>query len=445
MSSQDLKASAAPEAAAPAAEADPPAAAADPPAAAEDAPAAGADPGVGGSAASGDVEGPGSSSAGVEELAQDMESLEVGAEGMKLFVGNLPYSSESDALRAYFSQFGEVADVILPVDYRTQRPRGFGFVVMPSREEGERAIVGTHEKEFEGRTLRVTEAMSKRRPKQSDKMKLFVGNLSFETTEEDLRVYFGDFGSVVEVFLPLEHETGRPRGFGFVTMATRAEGDAAVAATNDADFGGRTLRVNEARPRVMYPRNGGRGRFGGDDAWDNFGGAQQGMYPGSPYGAFGPNPYGNGGFVGSGYQPVPFPTAYANNAYPPHFMGAYAPGVPPPAFAPGSFQPPGSPAAVAVPPAMAAAQGPVPAAQGAGVGMQMGAMDAMRAPLPPPAYAQQPPEAAAPADGAQPAAAQAAPAQQQRAGGGEADGAFGSAAGNLGFSAIGGLEAGGQW
>lgn len=85
-------------------------------------------------------------------------------------------------------------------------------------------------------------------------MKLYVGNLSFETTENDLQDAFEKHGQVGEVALMMDRMTGRSRGFAFVTMANAAEGNAAVAALNGKQFAGRALTVNEARPREERPR-----------------------------------------------------------------------------------------------------------------------------------------------------------------------------------------------
>jgi RNA recognition motif-containing protein len=96
-------------------------------------------------------------------------------------------------------------------------------------------------------------------------MKLYVGNLSFDTTENDLSEEFGQFGKVVEVGLVTDRETGRSRGFAFVTMGSAAEGEAAIKALGGKDFQGRNLTVNEARPREDRPQGGGGGgrSFGG--------------------------------------------------------------------------------------------------------------------------------------------------------------------------------------
>src|ERR1041385_3104930 len=91
--------------------------------------------------------------------------------------------------------------------------------------------------------------------------KLFVGNLSFYTTESDLQDAFAAHGTVLEANLMMDRVSGRPRGFAFVTMSTPQEAQAAIDALNGKDFGGRALTVNVARPREE--RSGGGGGGGG--------------------------------------------------------------------------------------------------------------------------------------------------------------------------------------
>ncbi len=94
--------------------------------------------------------------------------------------------------------------------------------------------------------------------------KLFVGNLSFNTTENDLNDAFAAHGTVVETNLMMDRETGRPRGFGFVTMSTPEEAQKAIEALNGKEVDGRALTVNVARPREeRAPGGGGGGRRGG--------------------------------------------------------------------------------------------------------------------------------------------------------------------------------------
>jgi RNA recognition motif-containing protein len=92
--------------------------------------------------------------------------------------------------------------------------------------------------------------------------RLFVGNLSFETTENDLQDAFAAFGSVTETNLMMDRTTNRSRGFAFVTMSTGEEAQKAIDAMNGKDMGGRAITVNVARPREERPA-GGRREFGG--------------------------------------------------------------------------------------------------------------------------------------------------------------------------------------
>jgi cold-inducible RNA-binding protein len=94
--------------------------------------------------------------------------------------------------------------------------------------------------------------------------KLFVGNLSFDTTENDLQDAFAAHGTVTEANLMMDRDTGRPRGFAFITMASPEEAQKAVDALNGSMLGGRNLTVNEARPREAGNggnRSGGRREF----------------------------------------------------------------------------------------------------------------------------------------------------------------------------------------
>ena len=94
--------------------------------------------------------------------------------------------------------------------------------------------------------------------------KLFVGNLSFNITENDLQDAFAAHGTVIEANLMMDRATGRPRGFGFVTMSSPEEAQKAIEALNGKELGGRALTVNIARPREERPAGGGGNRgYGG--------------------------------------------------------------------------------------------------------------------------------------------------------------------------------------
>jgi RNA recognition motif-containing protein len=92
---------------------------------------------------------------------------------------------------------------------------------------------------------------------------LFVGNMSFQTTADDLRALFEPFGQLARVHIATDRETGRARGFGFVEMPNDAEAAKAIAALDGKDVGGRNLKVNEARPKSESGGSGSRGPRGG--------------------------------------------------------------------------------------------------------------------------------------------------------------------------------------
>ena len=92
-------------------------------------------------------------------------------------------------------------------------------------------------------------------------MKLYVGNLSFNTSNNDLTDMFAEFGAVQSSNIIEDRETGRSRGFGFVEMSSKSEGEAAISALNGKEIDGRELKVNEAKPRE--DRGGSRGGGGG--------------------------------------------------------------------------------------------------------------------------------------------------------------------------------------
>ena len=95
-------------------------------------------------------------------------------------------------------------------------------------------------------------------------MSIYVGNLSYQVTQEDLNSVFAEYGTVKRVQLPTDRETGKMRGFAFVEMGTEAEETAAIEALDDAEWMGRDLKVNKAKPREdRGPGGGGGGRSGG--------------------------------------------------------------------------------------------------------------------------------------------------------------------------------------
>ena len=108
--------------------------------------------------------------------------------------------------------------------------------------------------------------------------KLFVGNLSFNVTENDLQDAFAAHGTVTETNLMMDRSTGRPRGFGFVTMSSAEEAQKAIDALNGKELDGRALTVNVAKPREERPAGGGRREYSGGGGGYRGGGGGRGRY-----------------------------------------------------------------------------------------------------------------------------------------------------------------------
>eukprot|EP00798_Chlamydomonas_sp_ICE-L_P027776 gene27776-7413_t len=139
--------------------------------------------------------------------------------------------------------------------------------------------------------------------------KLYVGNLSWDTQKDDLFQLFAQFGTVEDAFIPNDRETGRPRGFGFVTFSTPEEAQKAVVQLNETEFMGRTIRVNEAQAPGGGGGGGGYGgggRGGGGGGYQQggggggYGGGGQGGGYGGQGGGYGGQGGGGGGYRGGG-------------------------------------------------------------------------------------------------------------------------------------------------
>ncbi|KAL0924439.1 hypothetical protein M5K25_005269 [Dendrobium thyrsiflorum] len=180
-------------------------------------------------------------------------------EEAKLFVGNLPYDVDSEKLAHLFEGAGivEVAEVIYNRD--TDQSRGFGFVTMSTVEEAEKAVELYHRYDCNGRLLTVNKAAPRgSRPERSPRefepsLRVYVGNLPWQVDDTRLEQLFSEHGKVLSARVVYDRESGRSRGFGFVTMESKSELDDAIAALDGQILDGRTIRVNVAEER---PRRG---------------------------------------------------------------------------------------------------------------------------------------------------------------------------------------------
>ncbi|KAG2326570.1 hypothetical protein Bca4012_035524 [Brassica carinata] len=187
---------------------------------------------------------------------------------LKLFVGNLPFNVDSAQLAQLFESAGNVEMVEVIYDKVTGRSRGFGFVTMSSVSEVEAAAQQFNGYELDGRQLRVNAGPPP--PKREDSFsrgprssfggsgygggagsgnRVYVGNLSWGVDDMALESLFGEQGKVVEARVIYDRDSGRSKGFGFVTYNSAQEVQNAIQTLNGADLDGRQIRVSEAEAR----------------------------------------------------------------------------------------------------------------------------------------------------------------------------------------------------
>lgn len=199
-----------------------------------------------------------------------------------IFVGHLSWNVDNDWLAKEFAEYGEVVSARVQMDRNTGKSRGFGFVEFTTSEAVDAAVAVANEKEIDGRTVNIDRSGA-RAPNPEKRAKafgdtpsapssvLFVGNVSFDTTEDGLWEVFGEYGDVKSVRLPTDRETQRPKGFGYVEFSDVETAKKAFEGAQGLDIGGRTIRLDYSQPRTEGDRPArGRGRgggFSGDSGW----------------------------------------------------------------------------------------------------------------------------------------------------------------------------------
>lgn len=196
--------------------------------------------------------------AAVEEPAAVSEEPAKPAFDTAIYIGNVSFDAVESELRSAFAEHGTVQKVQMPLDRSTGRSRGFAFVTMSNAEEHAAAIEALNESEVGGRTIYVSESLPKekvaanKKKYQSGKQrnqgtKIYVGNLNFETTMEDLQATFEAYGDVKDCFIPTDYD-GNPRGFAFIQMEEE-NALTAIEELNGTQLDGRTLNVNKSLPK----------------------------------------------------------------------------------------------------------------------------------------------------------------------------------------------------
>ncbi|KAF9682495.1 hypothetical protein SADUNF_Sadunf05G0114800 [Salix dunnii] len=172
----------------------------------------------------------------------------------RLLASNVPWDCTAEDIRALFEKFGTVVDVELSM-YSKTRNRGLAFITMGSPEEAVAALTNLESYEFEGRTLKMNYAKSKKKkpspPKPGPTFNLFVANLPFEAKSKDLKEFFiAEGANVVSAEVIFHDNPRRPSGYGFVAFKTRKEADDALSTFSEKEFIGRQLRVARSRQFV---------------------------------------------------------------------------------------------------------------------------------------------------------------------------------------------------
>ncbi|KAF4449271.1 putative heterogeneous nuclear ribonucleoprotein HRP1 [Fusarium austroafricanum] len=161
----------------------------------------------------------------------------------KMFIGGLNWETTDQSLRDYFSQFGEVVECTVMRDSSTGRSRGFGFLTFKDAKTVNIVMVKEHF--LDGKIIDPKRAIP--RDEQEKTSKIFVGGVSQETTDQEFKEYFAQFGRVVDATLMMDKDTGRPRGFGFVTFENEAGVDACINVP--LEIHGKPIEVKKAQPR----------------------------------------------------------------------------------------------------------------------------------------------------------------------------------------------------
>lgn len=210
-----------------------------------------------------------------------------------IFVGRLSWNVDNDWLAKEFEEYGEVVSARVQMDRNTGKSRGFGFVEFKSTEAVEAAVAVSGQKEIDGRAVNIDKTAARQHnPEKRAKAfgdspsapstTLFVGNVSFQTTEDGLWEIFAEFGDIKSIRLPTERDSGRPKGFGYVEFTDIETAKKAYEGAQGKEVDGRNLRLDYSTPRGegggggFGGRGGGRGGRGGDSGWGGRGGGRGG-------------------------------------------------------------------------------------------------------------------------------------------------------------------------
>eukprot|EP00262_Sarcandra_glabra_P000602 TRINITY_DN1071_c1_g2_i1.p1 TRINITY_DN1071_c1_g2~~TRINITY_DN1071_c1_g2_i1.p1 ORF type:complete len:472 (-),score=70.18 TRINITY_DN1071_c1_g2_i1:366-1781(-) len=183
----------------------------------------------------------------------------------KLFIGGISWDTNEDRLKEYFQNYGEVVEAVIMKDRTTGRARGFGFVVFADPGVAERVVMDKHI--IDGRTVEAKKAVPRDdqqilnrnnssiihgSPGPARTKKIFVGGLASTVTEADFKKYFDQFGMITDVVVMYDHNTQRPRGFGFITYDSEDAVENVLQKTFH-ELNGKMVEVKRAVPKELSP------------------------------------------------------------------------------------------------------------------------------------------------------------------------------------------------
>ncbi|PSS14333.1 Heterogeneous nuclear ribonucleoprotein like [Actinidia chinensis var. chinensis] len=230
----------------------------------------------------------------------------------KLFIGGISWDTDEERLKEYFSGYGEVLEAVIMKDRNTGRARGFGFVVFADPAVAERVIMEKHN--IDGRMVEAKKAVPRDdqntmsrssssiqgSPCPGRTRKIFVGGLPSTITESDFKKYFEQFGTITDVVVMYDHNTQRPRGFGFITYDSEDAVDKVLFKTFH-ELNGKLVEVKRAVPKELSP-SPSRSPFGGY----NYGFSRINTFLSGPTQGYSPSIVGGYGLRTDGrFSPIP--------------------------------------------------------------------------------------------------------------------------------------------
>ncbi|KAF3961863.1 hypothetical protein CMV_013562 [Castanea mollissima] len=191
----------------------------------------------------------------------------------KLFVGGISWETSEDTFASYFGQYGEITDSVIMLDKHSGRPRGFGFVTFSDPTVADKVLEDEHV--IDGRMVEVKRTVPREDTDYkgvSKTKKIFVGGIPPSLTNEELKEYFSSYGSIVDHQIMVDHKTGRPRGFGFVTFESEDSVEEIFLEGKLHELGGKQVEIKKAEPK----RAGGDYRGNAAKSYGGFGGGAAG-------------------------------------------------------------------------------------------------------------------------------------------------------------------------